>query len=483
MSISPEKIAKEIYHIAGPRENILKAYNCMTRLRLVLRQVPEDFQPKISAIEGVLGFNVSGDEYQIILGPGRATAVEAALAKILKEVASPATESSAGASQQELKGTIPNVNSSRLSNLAKESQAAGIGNGQALHDAIRARNATPVKLFLKRIASIFVPLIPAFIACGLITGLTNVAMKISPEIASYPMVKLLSIMGSAVFWGMNLFVGCNAAKEFGGSPIIGGVLAAIMSHPGLSGIVLLDEPLTPGRGGIISVLLVAGLGAVLEQKLGKIIPEIVSLFMTPLLTILIAGMAAIWVLQPIGAVISEAIGTTVEVGISQGGALTGFVLGGTFLPMVMLGIHQALTPIHAELLARSGVTILLPTIAMAGAGQIGASLAVYCKTKNKRLKKTIASALPVGILGVGEPLIYGVTLPLGKPFIGAGIGGACGGAIQAANMVGAGAMGISGLPLAAVTDNIPVYLIGLFTAYAVAFVATWIIGFDDPAEE
>ncbi len=327
------------------------------------------------------------------------------------------------------------------------------------------------------------PLIPAFIACGLITGLTNVAMKISPEIASYPMVKLLSIMGSAVFWGMNLFVGCNAAKEFGGSPIIGGVLAAIMSHPGLSGIVLLDEPLTPGRGGIISVLLVAGLGAVLEQKLGKIIPEIVSLFMTPLLTILIAGMAAIWVLQPIGAVISEAIGTTVEVGISQGGALTGFVLGGTFLPMVMLGIHQALTPIHAELLARSGVTILLPTIAMAGAGQIGASLAVYCKTKNKRLKKTIASALPVGILGVGEPLIYGVTLPLGKPFIGAGIGGACGGAIQAANMVGAGAMGISGLPLAAVTDNIPVYLIGLFTAYAVAFVATWIIGFDDPAEE
>ena len=215
----------------------------------------------------------------------------------------------------------------------------------------------------------------------------------------------------------------------------------------------------------------------------RIIPEIFNLFLTPLLTILIAGMVAIWVLQPIGGVISQAIGTTVEVGISQGGAITGFILGGTFLPMVMLGIHQALTPIHAELLARSGVTILLPTVAMAGAGQVGASLAVYCKTKNKRLKKTIASALPVGILGVGEPLIYGVTLPLGKPFIGAGIGGACGGAIQAANMVGAGAMGISGLPLAAVTDNIPVYLIGLVVAYAVAFIATWIIGFEEPAEE
>ena len=463
MSISPEKIAQQIYEIAGPAENILKEYNCMTRLRLVLRQAPHEFQQRTSAIEGVLGFNVAGDEYQIILGPGRATSVEVALSKILKEAAV-----QAHTTQQQPDKACP---------------GGSIGNGQALHDAIRAKNATPVKLFLKRIASIFVPLIPAFIACGLITGLTNVAIKLSPEIASYPMVKLLAIMGSAVFWGMNLFVGCNAAKEFSGSPIIGGVLAAIMSHPGLSGITLLDEPLTPGRGGIISVLLVAGLGAVLEQRLRRIIPEIFNLFLTPLLTILIAGMVAIWVLQPIGGVISQAIGTTVEVGISQGGAITGFILGGTFLPMVMLGIHQALTPIHAELLARSGVTILLPTVAMAGAGQVGASLAVYCKTKNKRLKKTIASALPVGILGVGEPLIYGVTLPLGKPFIGAGIGGACGGAIQAANMVGAGAMGISGLPLAAVTNNIPVYLIGLVVAYAVAFIATWIIGFEEPAEE
>ncbi len=448
----------------------------MTRLRLVLRQAPADFQLKASAIEGVLGFNVDGDEYQIILGPGRATSVETALGKILQEAAVQAQATPKASPQQ-------GSDTSGTDSIAKKSQSTGIGNGQALHDAIRARNDTPVKLFLKRIASIFFPLIPAFIACGLITGLTNVAIKLSPEIASYPMVKLLAIMGHSVFWGMGLFVGCNTAREFGGSPIIGGALAAIMSHPGLSGITLLDGTLIPGRGGIISVLLVAGLGAVLEQRLRKVIPEMFNLFMTPLLTILIAGMAAIWVLQPIGGVISQAIGTTVEAGISQGGAITGFILGGTFLPMVMLGIHQALTPIHAELLARSGVTILLPTVAMAGAGQVGASLAVYCKTKNKRLKKTIASALPVGILGVGEPLIYGVTLPLGKPFIGAGIGGACGGAIQAANMVGAGAMGISGLPLAAVTDNIPVYLIGLVVAYGVAFIATWIIGFEDPAEE
>ena len=165
-----------------------------------------------------------------------------------------------------------------------------------------------------------------------------------------------------------------------------------------------------------------------------------------------------------------------------GGAVTGFILGGTFLPMVMVGIHQGLTPIHAELLSRYGVTILLPILAMAGGGQVGAAIAVYAKTKNKALRKTIASALPVGLMGVGEPLIYGVTLPLGKPFIGACIGGAFGGAVQAAYMVGAATIGISGLPLAASTDNIPMYLLGLVTAYAAGFIATWLLGFDDPKE-
>lgn len=146
----------------------------------------------------------------------------------------------------------------------------------------------------------------------------------------------------------------------------------------------------------------------------------------------------------------------------------------------MTGIHQGITPIHAELLASKGVTILLPILAMAGAGQVGASAAVYCKTKNPTLKRTVASALPVGLMGIGEPLIYGVTLPLGKPFIGACIGGAFGGAVQAWGVVGATSMGLSGLPLAASTDHILLYLLGLLTAYGVGFIATWIIGFQDP---
>lgn len=209
----------------------------------------------------------------------------------------------------------------------------------------------------------------------------------------------------------------------------------------------------------------------------------VDLFVTPLAVVVISTFAALFICQPLGGYLSEVIGYAATKSIGSGGALTGFILGGTFLPMVMVGIHQGLTPIHAELLSRYGVTILLPILAMAGGGQVGASLAVYLKTKNKGLKKTIASALPVGLMGIGEPLIYGVTLPLGRPFIGACIGGAVGGAVQAAYMVGAATIGISGLPLAAGTDNIPMYLLGLAAAYVAGFIATYLLGFDDPKED
>ena len=336
---------------------------------------------------------------------------------------------------------------------------------------------------VKSVYGIFVPLIPGFIACGLITGAINILLKCDSALAAMDSVRLLSVMGSAIFFGLNLFVGVNAAKEFGGTPVIGGVLAAVLTQPALADVSLWGSPLTPGRGGIIAVLLVAALAAWLEKKLHRIVPEMLDLFLTPLLVVLIAGTLAIVVLQPIGGALSEAIGTAATAAINQGGMLTGFVLGGLWLPMVLLGLHQAMTPIHAELFLRYGTNILLPVLAMAGAGQVGAAIAVYFKTKNAFLKKTVASALPVGIMGVGEPLIYGVTLPLGRPFIGACIGGAFGGAVQAAAAVGVSTMGISGLPLAAVSSNIPVYLLGLVAAYAVGFIATWLIGFEDPAEE
>ena len=126
--------------------------------------------------------------------------------------------------------------------------------------------------------------------------------------------------------------------------------------------------------------------------------------------------------------VSTAIGDFANWLLANGGAGAGFVLGGLFLPLVMLGLHQALIPIHTTLIEQQGYTVLLPILAMAGAGQVGAAVAVYFRLRrNTSIRTTIKSALPAGLLGVGEPLIYGVSLPLGRPFITACVGGAFGG--------------------------------------------------------
>ena len=468
-----KSLAKKIFDITGPEENILHAANCMTRLRLQLAQAAPETAAQLKALEGVIGVNQADTELQVILGPGAAEQTAAAFQQLLqaaraqaKEKAQPAP--SGQGSQKQGQDITPGY---------------GIGDGKKLHAEIKAKNATPFKLLLKKISGIFIPLIPGFIACGLITGLLNLLLKSEPSLADMAWIKMLAIMGNAIFYGMNLFLGFNAAKEFGGSPILGGILAAVITHPALKDIMLGNEQLLPGRGGIIAVLLVTAFGAWLELRLRKIIPTMLDLLLTPLLTILIAGFAALFILQPVGGIIATAIGDGVTIAIHEGGALTGFILGGLWLPIVMLGIHQAMTPIHVQLIQEYGVTLLLPILAMAGCGQIGACLAVYFKTKNKFLKKTILSALPVGIMGIGEPLIYGVTLPLGRPFVTACIGGAFGGAVQAAFSIGSSAIGISGLPLTTVTSQPLIYLLGILTSYIAGFALTWLAGFDEPEEQ
>ena len=485
-----QELAQKILEVVGPAANVVEAHNCMTRLRLhVLR---ETFTAgTLKQIPGVLGINKSDDEWQIVLGPGKATNVTNAFNELVAEARS--SEKSAGK-------TVPSsvhADNTAVPDHAKTSSAgantassftelqhqAKIGDGQELHNVIRKRNATPGKLLLKKIANIFVPLVPAFIGCGLITSILSLCFKFNPALAQIPFLQVLAVAGNAIFWGMNLFVGFNTAKEFGGSPILGGVMAAVISHPGLANITLFGDKLVPGRGGIIAVLLIAFFTAELEKWLHKHVPEILDLFLTPFLVVLLSTFVAIGICQPVGSFLSQVIGTAATTAVNKGGALTGFIMGGCWLPLVMLGIHQGMTPIHAELLNHFGIDILLPIQAMAGCGQVGAALAVYFKTKNASLKKTVAVALPIGIMGVGEPLIYGVTFPLGKPFIGACIGGACGGVVQALFVVGAFTMGISGLPLVASTDKMLIYLAGLFVAYVAGFIATWLLGFEDPEEE
>jgi PTS system sucrose-specific IIC component len=458
-----EELAAQILKEVGPKENIEEVTHCMTRLRLHLKEESYD-AAKLKALQGVLGVNKAGDELQIVLGPGKAAQVTDCFTKLL-----------------ETQNGSQNADASETT--VQAAKKAKVGDGTALHNAIRQKNATPGKLLLRRIASIFMPLIPGFIGCGLLSGIVNILVRYNPALGELPPVKILALAGSTVFWGLNLFVGWNTAKVFGGTPVLGGALGALISLPSLSQITLYGAALQPGRGGIVAVLLVAFLGAQFEKKLHRWVPESLDLFVTPFVVMGVMALAALYVLQPLGGFIAESIGFAATEAVSRGGAVTGFILGGTFLPLVMMGVHQGLTPIHAQLIAQYGYTILLPILAMAGGGQVGAAAAVYMKTKNPEVRKVVASALPVGLLGVGEPLIYGVTLPLGRPFIGACIGGAFGGAVQAACSVGAMTLGISGLPLAASTTQPLAYLAGLVVSYVAGFAATWVLGFEDPKEE
>lgn len=214
-------------------------------------------------------------------------------------------------------------------------------------------------------------------------------------------------------------------------------------------------------------------------------PESVELILNPLITTLITATLAIIILQPLGGLISDGIAHGVNIAIDKGGLLVGAILAGAFLPLVLSGLHQGLVPIHVELIQAHGSNPLLPILAMAGVGQVGAAIAVYMKTRNARLKKVIKGALPVGILGIGEPLIFGVTLPLGRPFIGACLGGAVGGALicywKVATVI---TFGISGLPLALtiVSGKVMLYLAGLVITVLAGFIFTWMMGFNDPEE-
>lgn len=195
---------------------------------------------------------------------------------------------------------------------------------------------------------------------------------------------------------------------------------------------------------------------------------------------MVMGLITIFLIMPIAGVISNSLVGALNWVLNIGGAFAGFVLGASFLPMVMFGLHQILTPVHLEMIEQTGSTLLLPILAMAGAGQVGAALALWVKCrKNTQLTELIKGALPVGILGIGEPLIYGVTLPLGRPFITACIGGGVGGAvIGLIGNIGATSIGPSGVALIPLIANGHWfgYVLGLLAAYAGGFVATYFFG-------
>lgn len=433
-------------HLGGP-SNILTYTNCMTRLRVTPKEASLINKDALKKTEGVLGL-VEEETLQIIVGPGVVNHVAEAFGALLKEA--------------DVDIDLKALASKKKSELSQ-------------------KNATPFKLFLRRVASIFIPLIPALVASGLITGISKAIVQAGWLPADSTVAVVMTVIGAGLFAYLGILVGLNAAKEFGGSPALGALAGILVINPDVAKITLFGEKLLPGRGGLIGVLFAAIFMALVEKRVRRYVPAALDIIITPTVTLLITGIVTYLVFMPIGGLISDGITQGLLAILNMGGVFAGFILAATFLPLVVTGLHQGLTPIHLELIKSIGNDPLLPILAMGGAGQVGAAFAIYFKTRKPRLKRAIGGGLPSGMLGIGEPLIFGVTLPLGRPFLTACLGAGVGGAFQAYFSVATIAVGVSGLPLTflVLTEQIALYLIGLFIAYGAGFLFTYLFGYKD----
>ncbi|MFG2948799.1 PTS transporter subunit EIIC [Streptomyces adustus] len=466
MRTDPASTAAAILPLVGGPANVTSVAHCMTRLRLGLADPARVDAAALRALPGVLGVVADDTSYQIVLGPGAVARVTTEFEELMRGTAAGIT--AAG---------DPTVRSTTAGNPA----ARG-----AVPSGERRRDAAPGKAVLRRVADIFVPLIPALIGCGVLAGVAGLLVNngLLPGLAP-----ALSAVASAFMALIAVFVGHNTAKEFGGTPILGGAVAAVVVYPGVAKVTVFGTALAPGQGGVLGALAAALLGTYVEKWCRGRVPDALDVLLTPAVTVLVAGLATLYGLMYAAGQVAAAIGTAANWLLSTTGAFAGLVLGGLFLPLVMLGLHQALIPIHTTLIEQQGSTVLLPILAMAGAGQVGAALAVYVRLRHDTsIRTTIRSALPAGLLGVGEPLVYGVSLPLGRPFLTACAGGAAGGAFigcfaMLGDHVGAKAIGPSGwalFPLLAgnrgPAATAAIYAGGLLTGYAVGFTATYLFG-------
>lgn len=468
-------LALGILDTIGGIQNVQMVTHCMTRVRLTLRDLEAADIEQLKKVPGVMGVIVEST-LQVIVGPGLVGKVAQVIANI------------SGVEMGEeipLNAPSSNIDSDQTSNKMKASQIASENKKK-----YKERNNTPIKNFLKSISHIFIPLAPAFVAAGLLAGITAVIANLitSGHLSGdgwQQFSLILNVIKNGIFSYMAIFVGINSAREFGASPSLGGIIGGATLLTGASAdlpIINLftGDPLIAGQGGIIGVVLAVWILSIIEKKLHKIIPNSIDLIVTSFISVLVTGLLTIFVIMPFAGFVASYLLTAVNWILDVGGALSGFLLGGIWLVMVMLGMHHIMTPIHIELINQTGVTILLPILAMAGAGQVGAALALWVRCyKNKPLINIIKGALPVGVMGIGEPLIYGVTLPLGKPFITACLGAGFGGAVIGYfGNVGAIAIGASGIEMLLLIADGKwwIYLLGLVTAYFFGFLCTYFFG-------
>lgn len=450
--------AQKIIELVGGKDNIISAAHCATRLRMVLKDESKANIEELEKLEEVKGVFSNTGQFQIILGQGFVN-------KVYKEFVK-----------------LADLKESSTSDLKK--------------DAMQKMN--PIQRLARILSNIFVPIIPAIVASGLLMGLLGMFKTfnlVNPDSGLFILVDMFS---NAAFVFLPILVAFSAAKEFGANPFLAAALGGIMIHPALQNawtigggiektinVFGLNVAMVGYQGTVLPILIAVWILGIVERNVRKIVPEVLDILLTPFLTIMITGFISLTVIGPVGRLIGEGISFTLNFAYNKIGALAGLIFGGLYSTIVITGIHHSFHAIEAELIKNVGANLLLPIWSMANVAQGGAAFAVYFKTKNAKMKSVALPAATSCLLGITEAAIFGVNLRLMKPFIAAAIGGALGGAYVVATKVAMTAVGVTGIPGTAIvqTTSMVNYLVGMVIAFASAFVATYVLGFEEKQTE
>ncbi|HHH0084855.1 TPA: sucrose-specific PTS transporter subunit IIBC [Yersinia enterocolitica] len=450
--------AKALLPLLGGKDNIVSAAHCATRLRLVLADDSLVQKSAVEKVEGVKGCFSNAGQLQIIFGTGLVNKVYAEFIKV------------AGISE------------------STKSEAA---------DAA-ARKLNPFQRIARLLSNIFVPIIPAIVASGLLMGLLGMVKTYGWADANSALFIMLDMFSSAAFIILPILIGFTAAKEFGGNHYLGATLGGILTHPALTNawgvaggfhtmnFFGMEVAMIGYQGTVFPVLLAVWFMSILEKRLRKIIPDALDLILTPFLTVIITGFVALLFIGPAGRVLGDGISLVLSTLITHAGWLAGLLFGGLYSVIVITGIHHSFHAIEAGLLGNPniGVNFLLPIWSMANVAQGGACLAVYFKTRDAKIKAIVIPSAFSAMLGITEAAIFGINLRFIKPFLAALAGGALGGAWVVANHVNMTAVGLTGIPGIAIVqgNSIVNYLIGLVISFGAAFIISLLLKYKTDSE-
>ena len=457
MALDYRKCAEEISANIGGGSNVISAAHCATRLRLVIADNGKVNKAALENVDGVKGMFESNGQLQLIIGTGTVN-------KVYDEFLSVTGVSAAS------KDDVKNAAASKM----------------------------PLwKKILKTPGDVFVPILPAIVASGLMMGLVEALAKAIPSFASSGWFGFLDMVANTAFALLPVLVAVSAARVFGGNIFLGAVIGIMMVHPALMnawtvtpttaipawnlGLFSINQ--VGYQGHVIPVILAVLLMSTVEKWLHKHVPEMIDLFVTPLVTVLVTAFATFVVIGPIFSVLENWVLKGAEWLVTSTGGIGALVMGALYPWTVVMGLHHMYNVIEAGMLSGAlGLNIWMPIASAANFAQFGACLAVAIKCRNAKLKSVALPSSLSASLGITEPAIFGVNFRFMKPFIAGVIGGAVGALFGSLTGLGATTYGVTGIPGLLAINNIPVYVIELLIASGIAFAITTVIWKEEQPE-